>query len=183
MRRFLASFKRGRRERSKNWWEKESLLQINFYTEGREERERKKEKSSLLVPRKKPPPVGGREKEAFLLPVRWGEGCFRSEYEAREKGLLLPLSLSLSRQFFSSLLITDTSFRFRSNEPWSLGEREREREWKSEYSSPWKNILENDRNPPAGCRWYRYTNSIRLENDSQEKGVVKRSIRTNVGLF
>lgn len=110
-----------------------------------------------------------------LLPERiWSEGKRPSSS---------PFSLSLSRQFFSSLLITDTSFRFRSNEPWSLGEREREREWKSEYSSPWKNILENDRNPPGGCRWYRYTNSIRLENDSQEKGVVKRSIRTNVGLF
>lgn len=160
MRRFLASFKRGRRERSKNWWEKESLLQINFYTEGREERERKKEKSSLLVPRKKPPPVGGREKEAFLLPVRWGRGWRVASGANMKRG---------KKAFFFPFL--------------SLGEREREREWKSEYSSPWKNILENDRNPPAGCRWYRYTNSIRLENDSQEKGVVKRSIRTNVGLF
>lgn len=55
--------------------EKESLLQINFYTrEGRE----KKEKSSLLVPRKKPPPplpppVGWGAEEAFL-PVRRGGG-------------------------------------------------------------------------------------------------------------
>ena len=62
-----------------------------------------------------------------------------------------------------------------------LLEREREREWKSEYSSPWKNILENDRNPPGGCRWYRYTNSIRLENDSQEKkSVATDNFRENI---
>lgn len=130
MRRFLASFKRGRRERSKNWWEKESLLQINFYTEGREERERKKEKSSLLVPRKKPPPVGGREKEAFLLPVRWGRGwrvASGANMKRGKKAFFFPfLSLSLSSIL---LVIADNGYLVSVSVEWTMiSWRERERE-------------------------------------------------------
>lgn len=93
--------------------EKESLLQINFYTrEGRE----KKEKSSLLVPRKKPPPplpppVGWGAEEAFL-PVRRGGWGWRvasgANMKRGKKGMASSSSSSPSRQFFSSLLITDS---------------------------------------------------------------------------
>lgn len=102
---------------------------------------REKEKSSLLVPRKKQPPL---ERGAFL-PLRWG---WRAASGANMKGKRPP---SPSRQFFSSLLITDTSFRFRSSEPWSLEERKGER--------------------------MEITKTIVIPLAIAEKGVAKRSIR------